>query len=61
MLHEETARRVQELFCGKICCRCQQPARRIRRANYYCLLCFAGRQSAEVRVHTGNLRCALAR
>jgi hypothetical protein len=29
MLHEETTRRVQELFHEKVCCRCRQPAQRI--------------------------------
>jgi hypothetical protein len=54
MLHEETVRLVQELFFGKICNRCRQPAYRIRKDKYYCSFCFTGRQNAEVRVHKAN-------
>jgi predicted amidophosphoribosyltransferase len=51
MLHEETARRVQELFHQKVCCRCRQPAQRIWKGSYYCPRCFPGSRRAEVRVH----------
>jgi hypothetical protein len=50
-LHEETTRRIQELFAEKHCHRCRQPARRIRKQQFYCDDCFTNVRRLELRTH----------
>jgi hypothetical protein len=35
-LHKNTRRRLQELFRGRTCCKCDRPATRLARDQYYC-------------------------
>lgn len=35
-LEPETERRIREVFGGHVCCRCGQPAQRMRADAYYC-------------------------
>ena len=35
-LDPETEQRVREVFEGKVCCRCGQPAQRMRSDAFYC-------------------------
>jgi hypothetical protein len=50
-LHDETARRIRELFADKKCRRCGQPAQRYWRQRYFCRRCFPAGRPLPVHVH----------
>jgi hypothetical protein len=47
MLHERTKKLIQELFRGKQCQRCGNPAERFKKGKFYCASCFRGDEAGR--------------
>ena len=48
-LDPDTQQRMQEVFAGHVCCRCERPAERLCAEDFYCTLHFTRGKPAQAR------------